>query len=427
MDRAGDRPRPAGPRPGRPRLRRSAAVAGPGGAATQHRVVRRPRGRRRDRPRSGRRPARRDPVRRRSRRRRSRVRTGVGAAVRRRGRLDRARPRARACGVRGTAAGARAAPGAVPAPDAARTGLQLRAPAGVPGECGSAAGRGPGGDRVSRNFTVVATDLDGTLLRSDLTVSARTRRALAAAQAHGARHLVVTGRQATGCRTLLTSFGYRGVAVCGQGAQVYDVDDGRLLWSTTFDRDVAAAAVALITAEVGAMSLGVATAGADGRVLLPPGFYSRPGADCEVVDPARLWAAPIEKVFLRHRALPAATLAGHVARVCGDAVTVTYSHHSVVEILPAGITKAAGLAIAADLLGFTADQTIAFGDMPNDLPMFAWAGHGVAMGNGDPSLHAVADEIAPGNDDDGVATVLERLYPGLSASPTGLAAAVPKG
>lgn len=279
------------------------------------------------------------------------------------------------------------------------------------------------GDQPS--FEVVATDLDGTLLRSDLTVSARTRRALDAARDHGARHLVVTGRQAAGCRKLLTSFGYTGVAVCGQGAQVYDVDDGRLLWSTTFDRDVAASVVARITAEVGPVSLGVATAGPDGHVLLPPGFYSRPGVDCEVVDSTRLWAEPIEKVFLRHRAIPAAALADHVARICGDTVAVTYSHHSVVEILPAGITKAYGLAIAADLLGFTAEATIAFGDMPNDIPMFAWAGYGVAMSNGDRGLHAVADEIAPGNDEDGVATVLERLY---LTSPTGLAAAaVPKG
>ena len=49
--------------------------------------------------------------------------------------------------------------------------------------------------------------------------------------------------------------------------------------------------------------------------------------------------------------------------------------------------------------------------MPNDIPMLAWAGHGVAMGNAHPELKRHADEIAPGNEEDGVAAVLERLFP----------------
>jgi hydroxymethylpyrimidine pyrophosphatase-like HAD family hydrolase len=80
------------------------------------------------------------------------------------------------------------------------------------------------------------------------------------------------------------------------------------------------------------------------------------------------------------------------------------------EILPPGVTKGSALGRAADLLGFTSADTIAFGDMPNDIPMLIWAGRGVAMGNADHRVKAVADEVAPAHDDDGVAAVLERAF-----------------
>ncbi|WP_027342098.1 HAD family hydrolase [Hamadaea tsunoensis] len=259
-------------------------------------------------------------------------------------------------------------------------------------------------------FRVVATDLDGTLLRSDLTVSARTRSALAALPRHGVRHLVVTGRQMAGCRDLLAGLGYRGLAVCGQGTQLYDADTGRLVWSTTLDIAAARAAADRIRRAYAPVWIGVATAGPAGHILVEPGFYSRASGDCVAVPAGELWAGPIEKVFVRSRAVPAADLAEGLAALCGDAFTVTHAHPTVVELLPPGVTKAHGLTLAADRLGFAAADTIAFGDMPNDIPMFAWSGYGVAMGNGDPRVLAAADEVGPGNDDDGVAAVLERLW-----------------
>lgn len=81
----------------------------------------------------------------------------------------------------------------------------------------------------------------------------------------------------------------------------------------------------------------------------------------------------------------------------------------VVEILPLGLSKATGLSLAARRLGVKAADTIAFGDMPNDIPMFGWAHHGVAMANAHDDLKAVAHEITASNDDDGIAVVLEEL------------------
>ncbi|MEJ7648393.1 MAG: HAD family hydrolase [Nakamurella sp.] len=276
----------------------------------------------------------------------------------------------------------------------------------------------PGGDggrnhselKVGLPFRVVATDLDGTLLRSDLSVSRRTQRALGAVAALGVRHVAVTGRQIGDCRELLGRLGYRGLAVCGQGTQLFDLDTDQLLWSAALDVAEAQNLVARVRADVAGVGVGVASAGRHGRTLVEEGFYRTSTVYCEVVEPDQLWTSGIEKIYLRHRDIPTAVLAARITGICGDAARVTYSQSTVVEILPAGVSKGAALERAADVLAFSAADTIAFGDMPNDIPMLVWAGHSVAMDNADPCVHEVADEIAPSNDNDGVAAVLERTF-----------------
>ena len=266
-----------------------------------------------------------------------------------------------------------------------------------------------------RCFAVIATDLDGTLLRGDLSVSARTLAVLARATASGARHLVVTGRPAAGCRSLLALLGYQGLALCGQGAQLYDVGAHRLLASATLDRAAVRALVDRIAEAAGGLELGVVTAGLTGEFLVTPAFGERVRHGWRLVErQTDLWARPVEKVLIRSRRLDDDELAALAHRLCADEIAVTHSGENMVELLPAGVSKASGLAAAAHRLGFTAADTIAFGDMPNDIPMLRWAGHGVAMGNGHPELRRWADEIAPTNEEDGVAVVLERLFPILT-------------
>ncbi|GAA2739881.1 MULTISPECIES: HAD family hydrolase [Kitasatospora] len=267
----------------------------------------------------------------------------------------------------------------------------------------------PGGDLP---FRLVATDLDGTLLTSAETVSERTGAALAAVTALGARHIVVTGRSAGWTRPLLERMGYTGLAVCGQGAQVYDAGAHRLLTSVTLDRQLAAAALAKIEAEVGPLAVAAARDGLDGEVVTGPGYALRIGTELPVraVDPGELLAAPIAKLFIQHPALDDDALAGAARAVAGQLAGVTVAGPGVVELLPLGLSKATGLSIAARRLGVRRAETIAFGDMPNDVPMFGWAGYGVAMADAHEELKAVADEVTLSQDEDGVAVVLERLY-----------------
>lgn len=266
---------------------------------------------------------------------------------------------------------------------------------------------------VRTGFALVATDLDGTLLRSDHTVGPRTRAALALVADRGARHIIVTGRSVAWTRPVLDALGYTGLAVCGQGGQVYDSGAHRELTSVTLDLTAAAAAVAAIEAEVGPLSLAADRDGLDGEVLTGPGYRHDPVGNLPVVptgDPAHLWAAPVRKFYAQHPALDEDRLAEVAQRVAGHLVGVTKAGPGEVELLPIGLNKATGLAFAARRLGLTGADAVAFGDMPNDAPMLAWAGHGVAMAGAHPELRTLADEVAPGNDEDGVAVVLERLY-----------------
>ncbi|MDT0614174.1 HAD family hydrolase [Streptomyces lancefieldiae] len=261
-------------------------------------------------------------------------------------------------------------------------------------------------------YSLVATDLDGTLLRGDDTVSDRSLAALARVGEAGARHLVVTGRPAPRVRALLDRLGCTGLAVCGQGAQVYDAGAHRMLWSVTLDRELAETALGKIEAEVGQVYAAADQDGVDGLTLIEPGYLmphpTLPAVRVERRD--ELWSAPISKVLLRHPDLSDDELAATARTVVGSLATVTMSGPGTVELQPCGITKATGLALAAEHLGLSRRRTIAFGDMPNDIPMFHWAAHGVAMAGAHPELKAVADEVTLTNEDDGVAVVLERVF-----------------
>lgn len=263
-------------------------------------------------------------------------------------------------------------------------------------------------------YKLVATDLDGTLLRPDDTVSERTREALAAATAAGASHIVVTGRSVAWTRHVLDDLGYEGIAVCGQGAQVYHAGEQRLLTSLTMDRRLAVLAIEKIETETGPLHLAAARDGLHGEVLIGPGYQVQDGplASVPSTDRDSLWAEPISKVYLQHPTLGDDELAAAALRIAGDLVGVVMAGPGVVELLPLGLSKATGLSLAARRLGAKGAETIAFGDMPNDIPMFGWAGQGVAMANAHRELKAVADEVTTSNAEDGIAVVLERLLTG---------------
>jgi Cof subfamily protein (haloacid dehalogenase superfamily) len=254
---------------------------------------------------------------------------------------------------------------------------------------------------------LAATDLDGTLLRTDGTVSGATRRVLAAVEDAGVPVVFVTGRPLRWMTDLWEMVGAHGVAVAGNGAVVYDVAARRVRRLRGIERDAGLAVAAAIRSQVpGAL---MALEDLDG-IALEAGFVDDPARLAGRVGPLEEhWGDGVTKVLVRHPDLDAEALREGVVAAVGDAATVTWSMPGLVEISAVGVTKAAALAEVAGDLGVAAADVVAFGDMPNDLPMLDWAGSSYAVANAHPSVLDAADHQAPANDQDGVARTLARL------------------
>ena len=256
---------------------------------------------------------------------------------------------------------------------------------------------------------VVASDLDGTLLRADLTVSERTRSAIHEARRAGVTFVAVTGRPPRSVRHLNQRLGLEGIAICANGATIYDLDSDSVLDQTELPAEVALRVVRGLREA----APGVAFAWEDDEGFSREPAWGRdpmaPAGKAGLGDPLALIRTPLLKVLGRHDKLDFDELAARARRVAGDDAVVTWSTRQVVEVSAAGVTKASALARVCQRLGVDPSEVIAIGDMPNDLSMLAWAGHSVAVANADPEVRAAAAEVTASNQDDGVAMVLERV------------------
>ncbi len=258
---------------------------------------------------------------------------------------------------------------------------------------------------------LIATDLDGTLLRSDGTVAPRTRRVLGEMQARGVAIVVCTARPVRWMRGLADAGGITGTAVCANGAVLWDLASETLVESFP----VACDAAREVVRRLGPIAPGGAWAveGIDGFGH-EPGYRVRwPVPDDALVEGIdTLLDAPPVKLLLRPDRDPGdAAFADRARDVVADLVELTYSDASasLLEMSASGVSKGSGLAAMCAARGIDAADVVAFGDMPNDLPMLGWAGRSYAMANGHPAALAVADGLAPRNDEDGVAVILEEM------------------
>jgi Cof subfamily protein (haloacid dehalogenase superfamily) len=254
---------------------------------------------------------------------------------------------------------------------------------------------------------LAAIDIDGTLLRSDGTLSERTRAAVRRAAAAGIEIVLVTARGPRTVADIAAEIGSDGVAICSNGALVLDLQTRTIRRERTLQTELALRLVHGLRERLP----GILFAVERDVIAHEPGFEAwdwTPPAGTRVADAVELVSEPAAKLILRHADHELDAIAAVARELAGDEASVLISGSWVVEISAAGVNKAAALAELCEELGIEAGQVIAFGDHLNDLPMLTWAGRGVAVANAHPDVVAGADEVTASNDEDGVALVLER-------------------
>jgi Cof subfamily protein (haloacid dehalogenase superfamily) len=266
---------------------------------------------------------------------------------------------------------------------------------------------------------IIATDLDGTLLRRDHTISRRTAAVLDRITAGGGRVVLVTGRPLRWLQMVYDQLSAPVPTVSANGAVVYDPVTEEVLRADPLDPEVLLQVCQRLREQLPEVLFAVEVD--HGRSMLRETEYGRAwDGDHVTVRPVRtvtdLCAAPAVKLLVRAGGQDPDEFAATVTAALDGMAEATHSSYSgLVEISAAGVTKAAGLAWLCERWGVPATDVLAFGDMPNDVPMLTWAGHAVAVANAHATVKAVADELTGSNEDDGVAAYLERAFPDAAA------------
>jgi hydroxymethylpyrimidine pyrophosphatase-like HAD family hydrolase len=259
---------------------------------------------------------------------------------------------------------------------------------------------------------LVATDLDGTIIRGDGTISPRTVAAFARVEAAGARFVLVTGRPPRVMRDIAAVFGHRGTAICANGALAYDMRTDTIEALHLMQPPVLVAAAAALRAAV--PGVGIAVEYPDGGHAADEAYQaSNWDVNSSIPRPgdAALFGRPGVKLLGRHLSYSCDQLLAVAAPAIEHLVSISHSNgKGLVEAAALGVSKATAVAELAAQHGIGPESVLAFGDMPNDLPLLSWAGVSCAVANAHPEVLAAASHIIGSNDDDGVAEYLEQVF-----------------
>ncbi len=272
-----------------------------------------------------------------------------------------------------------------------------------------------------RGLRLIALDIDGTLLRSDKTISPRTRAAITRARGIGVRLVLVTGRRYPSAQRVALELGGPLPLVLHNGALV--VENGEVLRCRALAREAACSAVR-IGRELGAEPVLHCGANGEGLLLVDAaaqrsglvGYYlERSGSEVQAVaalESALVGQDPIQVMFGGTReemdALLAALSSGLGARARIERTVYPANGLVLLDVIDPGVGKAEALAFLQRRWGIGSAETLAIGDNWNDREMLAAAVLGFVMGNADPELLALGLPVLPSNDEDGVARAIER-------------------
>ena len=225
--------------------------------------------------------------------------------------------------------------------------------------------------------------------------------------------MLVTARSPRSVLPIARDAGLDGLAICANGATLYDLDTETIVRHSALQAEVAHRIVRGLRERVPEIAFGWEL---ELRFGSEPGYEAQrdaarwPRPDdaypaCDVLE----WSEPMTKLLARLPGADLEALLDEARELCADEATVTLTGDAFVEVMAAGVAKERALEELAAERRVAREHVVAFGDQLTDAGMLAWAGLGVAVANAHPSALATADEVTATNDDDGVALVLERL------------------
>ena len=268
-----------------------------------------------------------------------------------------------------------------------------------------------------KGISLIAIDLDGTLLVSNGRPAPRGAASLRRAAQSGVHVVPATTRNAPMVRSLCHDLGLDSPMICSNGAQVWATPEGPLWVCHCLPREVALAVAELadrhgweLSTTVGSLTYWRQRPGQPLGLLNPHLTVVASNAEAIVGDPLRILVTDPEAIEAI-RSLCEATFHSQCH-------TETYYHPDgslySLGIFAAQADKGTALALVRERLGLAREEVLAIGDNPNDLPLFAQAGLSVAVANAPIEVKERASAVAPANDQEGVAWALERFVLGAS-------------
>lgn len=261
-------------------------------------------------------------------------------------------------------------------------------------------------------IAMVAIDLDGTLLRTDKRISRRTLGAIAAVRERGVRIVLATARPPRSVREFYERLQLDTLTINYNGALIYNPADRRTVMHRPLPVPLARQVVDTARDVDPKVAVSVEVLDRWYTDWVDPTMQTETARQFEpdFVGPLKVFLnQPITKLMLLappERLKPVRRRIEHVYR---DRIGIAVSDPHLIQILHPAVSKATGLAHVAQACEIPAPRIMAIGDAPNDAPMLAWAGFGVAVANAWPETIAAADATVAGNDEEGVAEALERF------------------
>lgn len=252
---------------------------------------------------------------------------------------------------------------------------------------------------MKRKIKLIASDLDGTLLHRDKTLSPYTQSVLKQCRGQGVLLFAVTARPPRALADVIPGLETDG-AVCHNGAVA--VLHGEIVWEQGIDPDIVQTLTRRILTKFPHAPLAEETGGE-----LYANFNAAeiwPGAPYIFTDYSTFPDNPSEKLIVE---LSAPGDAAALRKIVPEGLSVVVSENRIAMIQPDRVEKGRALEAVCQKLGIPPAETVGFGDDWNDIPLLRACGTGVAMANALPEVKAAADCTCGSNEEDGVAHWLE--------------------